>query len=93
MIVLRRVVDLEYNRNLRIKVCHVESGKIGFRIEDQAVGAAGKWFFNQKERFDPPVFVGPGMTKFGPTFVGVLQVQVDRYAARGRASRDVEYVC
>ncbi len=92
MIVLRCVIDLEDNRNLRIKELDVESREIGLRIEDQPVGAAGQWLFNQKERFDPPIFVGPCMTEFGPAFVRVLQVQVDSNAAGGRATRYIEYV-
>ena len=92
MIVLRCVIDLEHNRNLRIKELDIKSREIGLRIEDQSVGAAGQWLFNQKERFDPPVFVGPRMTEFGPAFVRILHVQVDRNATGGRAARDVEYV-
>lgn len=92
MVMLRRVVDLEYDRNLRIKILNIESREIGFGIEDQAINAAGQWLFNQKERFDAAVFVGPRMTEFGPRFVRVLQVQADSYTARGRASRYVEYV-
>ena len=92
MIVLRRVVDLEHHRNLRIKELDLECREIGLSIEDQSVGAPGQRLLNQEERFDSPVFVGPRMTEFGPTFVRILQVQVDSYAACGRATRYVEYV-
>ena len=92
MIVLRRVFDLEDNRNLRIKKLDIKSGEIGLGVEDQPVGAARKWLPNQKERLHSPVFVGPRMTEFGPTFVCVLQIQTDRHAAGGRATRYIEYV-
>lgn len=92
MIVLRRVVDLKNNRNLRIEKLDVESREIGLGVEHQPVGTAREWFFNQKEGFNPPVFVSPRMTKFGPGFVRVLYVQVDGDTARRRAARYVEYV-
>ena len=92
MIVLRCIVDLEHYGNLRIEELDVEGREVGLRIEDQPVGAAGKWLFNQEEGFDPPVFIGPRMAELGPAFVRVLQVQVDSYAAGGRATRDIEYV-
>ena len=92
MIVLRRVVNLEHHCDLRIKVSDIESGKIGFRIEDQPVDAAGQRFSNEKKGFDAAVFVGPGVTEFGPALVGVLQVETNSYATGGRAARDVEYV-
>ena len=92
MIVLRRVFDLEDNGNLGVKEVYIKSREIGFRIEDQPVGATGQWFLNQKEGFHSPVFVGPRMTEFGPTFVCVLEIQTDRHAAGGRATRYIEYV-
>ena len=92
MIVLRRIIDLEHNRDLRIEKLDVQCREIGLGVEDQPVGAAGQWLFNQKERFDPPVFVGPRMTEFGPAFIRILQVQADSYTAGRRATRDIEDV-
>jgi len=92
MIVLRRVFDLKHNCNLRIKELDIKSGEIGLGVEDQPVCTTGKWLFNQKERLHSPVFVGPRVTKFGPTFVCVLEIQTDSHASGGRATRYIKYV-
>src|SRR5258705_7667489 len=60
MIVLRRVIDFEDHCNLRIKILDAEFREIVFGIEDQAVGAARKRLFNQKEGFHASVFISPG---------------------------------
>jgi hypothetical protein len=92
VVVLRRVGYPKNDRNLRVEKLDVQFGEIVLGIENEPVRSAGEWFFNQKKWFDTPVFVGPSVTKFGPTLVGVLQVQVDSDTACGRAARDVEYV-
>lgn len=92
MIMLRRVGDFENDRDLRIKKLDTEFGKVVLGIEDQPVSSARKRFFNQKEWFHPAVFVGPGMTQLRPCFVRVLDVQMDRNAARRRTARYVEDV-
>ena len=86
MIVLRRIIDLEHHRNLRIKILDVEFGEIVLRIEDQPIRSTRKRFFNQKEGLHPAVFIGPGMTQLGPGFIRVLEVQMDGDANRGRAA-------
>ena len=88
MIVLRRVVDFEDHCNLRIKILDTEFREIVFDIEDQPVGAARKRLFNQKEGFHASVFISPGMTQLGPRFIRILDVQMDRDAARGWAPWD-----
>jgi len=92
MIVLGCVVDLEYHCNLRVKIFDIELGEVMLGIKHEAVSAAGKRFFNQKERLHPAVFISPGVTQLGPGLIRVLDVQVDRDAAGRSAARDVEYV-
>ena len=86
MIVLRCVVDLEDNCNLRIEEFDVERREIRFCIEDEAVGAARQRLFNQKEGFYATVFVRPGMTEFGPAFVCVLRFEIDLHTTRRSAA-------
>ena len=92
MIMLRCVVDPEYNGNLRIEKLDAEFGEVVLRIEDQTVGATGKRLFDQKERFDPAIFVSPRMTKLGPGLIRVLDVQMNSDASSRRAARYVEYM-
>ena len=93
MIVLGRVIDFEYDCNLRIKVFDVEFGEIVLRVENQPVSSPRERFLNQKERFHPAILVGPGVTQLGPCFIRVLDVQMDSDATGGRAARNVEDVC
>ena len=92
VVVLRRVVNFEDDRYLRIEIIDVETREIWLGIEDQPVNTAGKRLFHEKERFDPAIFVGPGVAQFGPAFVGVLQFQADGYTTSRRTPRDVENV-
>ena len=92
VIVLRSVVNPEDNRDLRIKAFDIEAREIGFGIEDQPISAALDRLAHQKERLHATVCVGPGVTKFGPTFVSVLHCQRNSNAAGRRAARNVENV-
>ena len=87
---LRVVVNSERDGNLRIKIFLIETGEVGFGIEDQTVGAAQQWFFNQKERFHPAIFVSPGMAEFRPALVRLLPLEAHRYATRRRSAGDVK---
>jgi hypothetical protein len=86
------VGDFEDDRNLWIKKLDAKFGEIVFRIKNQPIGSTRKRFFNQKERFNPAVFIRPRMTQLGPGFIRVLEVKMDSNSARGCAAGYVEYV-
>ena len=90
MIVLRCVLNFEHDRYLRIKTVQTKRGEIRFSIKNQAIGAIIDRVSNQEEWFDSPIRICPGMTEFGPTLIGVLDLQTDRDAARRRSARRVE---
>ena len=82
MIMLCLIINPENYGDLGIKILLIESGKVGFGIEDQPVSSAQEWLFNQKKRFDPAIVVGPGVAKFGPALVCILPFEPHGYATR-----------
>ena len=86
MVVLGIFVNFENDCNFREKALDVESGEVRLGIENQPVGACGKWFANEEERLNAAVVIGPGMTQFGPAFIGVLRLEKYCYTRGGGAS-------
>jgi len=83
---LRGIIDLENNGDLRIKTLDIKPLVIGLRFKHQPVGSAGKRFANEEKGLYAAVFVGPGMAQFGPTLVCVFYRQGNRNAPGRRAA-------
>ena len=92
MIMLRLVVNSENDGDLGIKIFLIETGEVGFSVEDQPVSAAQEWLFNQKKGLDPAIVVSPCMAKFGPTLVRILPLEPHCYATRRCSARDIKDV-
>ena len=86
MVVLRVFINFENDCNFREKALDVESREVRLGIENQPVSACGQWFANQEERLNAAVIIGPGMTQFGPAFIGVLRLEKYCHAPGWRAS-------
>ena len=56
---LRTIVDVEYDRYLRIEAAGTERREIWFSLKNQAVGADGHRPIDEKERFHTTISVGP----------------------------------
>ena len=89
---LRRVREVKNDRYLWVEIFDILLVEIVFGIKNQPISAFGKLLLDQKERFDAPVVIGPGMTQLSPRFIRVLNLQTDCHAAGRRTARDVEYV-
>ena len=70
---LRTIVDVEYDRYLRIEAGDTERRVIWFGIKNQPVRADGYRPVDEKERFHATISVGPCMAQLGPTLVSVLE--------------------
>src|SRR6267142_3328949 len=92
MVMLCRIIDLERDRYLRIEAFNLKTLEIAFHIEDQTINAGTQIILNQKERFHPPIFVGPGVGQLHPGLVWILKFEGDGYTAGRSASRCIEDV-
>ena len=92
MIMLRTVVDIEYDRYLRIESVDTQLREIGLGIKIQPVGAIGHRSIDEKKWFHAPVSVGPCMAQLGPTLVRVLKLETNRDTTRRCACGRIENV-
>jgi hypothetical protein len=93
MVVLRRILNFEYDRDLWIETLDIDPREIAFRVEDQPVDSRVQMAFDEKERFDATVIIRPGLRERGPAIVCVSYSEINMDAARGPAARRVENVC
>lgn len=89
---LGTLVDVEYDRYLRIEAGDTERCEIWFNIKNQPVSAVRHRSIDEKEGFHAPVRVGPCMAQFGPALVRVLYLETNRNATRRRSSGRIEYM-
>jgi hypothetical protein len=90
--VLRRIVDFENYRYLRIKTAKTQRREVWFCFEHQSISSVGNWLRDEKERLNAAVSISPCMTQLGPTLVDVLHLKTHRNATRGRSPRSIENV-
>ena len=89
---LGTIVDVEYDRYLRVEAAGTERREIWFGVIDQPVSADGHWPVDEKERFHAPLGVGPCMAQLGPALVRVLYFETNSDTTRGRPPGRIEYV-
>lgn len=58
---LGTIVDVEYDRNLRVEAVDAERCEVWFSIENQPVCAIGHLAIDEKERLHATIRIGPGM--------------------------------
>ena len=81
VIMLGTVVDIEYDRHLRIETRDAERRKVWLSVKDQPIGAIGDRTIDEKERFHATIGVGPCMAQLGPALVSVLYLETNRDTA------------
>ena len=89
---LRTVVDVEYDRYLRIETAGTERREVRLSLKNQTVGADGYRPIDEKERFHATISVGPCMAQLGPALVSILHFENNRDTTRGRSPGRIEYV-
>ena len=80
---LGTIVDIEYDRHLRIEARNTERRKVWLSVKDQPVGAIRHGPIDEKERFHAPIGIGPCMAQLGPALIGILYFETNRDTAGG----------
>ena len=89
---LGTIVDVKYDRDLRVEAAGTERREVWLSIKHQPVSADGHGPVDEKERLHAPIGVGPCMAQLGPALVCVLQFETNRDTTRGRPPGRIEYV-
>ena len=92
MIMLRWIFNMEDNADLRIERLDLEFGEVRFSVEDEPVSARLDGLLKQKEWFDAPVFIGPGVAELRPALIRILHFKRDGNGVRGSPAGDIKNV-
>ena len=89
---LRTIVNVEYDRYLRIEAGDAERRVIWLSFKHQPVSADGHRPVDEKERFHAPISVSPRVAQLCPGLVSILFFEADGDATRRRSRGRIEYV-
>jgi hypothetical protein len=81
MIMLGTVVDIEYDRHLRIETRKTERRKVWLGVKYETIRAVRDGPIDEKERFHATIGVGPCMAQLRPALISVLYFETNRDAA------------
>ena len=80
---LGTIVDIEYDRHLRIEARNTERRKVWLSVKDQPVGAIRHGSIDEKKRLHATIGIGPCMAQLGPALIGILYFETNRDTAGG----------